>query len=101
VWGYVFVALAAIGCGRSGFDTDASPMPDVAVDAPPAPLPTNIAFVTSTVQLPTTFAADLSGADAICAARATAGGLPANKYVAFLATTANNAFTRLAGARGW
>jgi hypothetical protein len=58
----------------------------------------NIAFLTST-RTPGNMGG-LSGADAICAARATAAGLPGS-YVAWLSTGSVNAISRLAGSRGW
>lgn len=58
----------------------------------------NIVFVTSTAD--TGNLGGLAGADAICAARAAAAGLPGN-YRAFLSTSSVNAIDRLTGARGW
>jgi trimeric autotransporter adhesin len=58
----------------------------------------NRMFVTST-----TFTGNLGGvdgADLKCAERARAAGLP-GRFVAFLATTGQSPFTRLAGASGW
>ena len=60
----------------------------------------NIAFVTSTSVQISTLGGHL-GADALCAQRAEAGGLPSNTYVAWLSTSTVDAKTRLAGARGW
>ena len=98
--GFRVVVAAALlaGCGREGFDAshDAA-VGDAAIDAPP---PANIAFVSSTTQLPQTFNSDLSGADAVCMARAQAAGL-AGTFVAFLSTSTINARDRLAGSRGW
>jgi hypothetical protein len=58
----------------------------------------NHVFVTSTLQ-PGNFGG-LAGADAICAARATAGGLPGT-YVAWLSTAAAGAASRLGSAKGF
>ncbi len=61
----------------------------------------NIVFVTSTSQ--TGNLGGLAGADAVCAARATAAGLPGT-YVAWLSTSGTptiHAKDRLGGARGW
>jgi len=61
----------------------------------------NIVFVTSTSQ--TGNMGGLAGADAICAARASAAGLPGT-YVAWLSTSGTgsvNAKDRLGSARGW
>src|SRR5258707_3208142 len=79
VW--VLVVLAA--CGRDHFD--------------PAH---NYAFVTSTVHDPSTYGADLAGADAACAAAAADAGL-LGEYVAYLANNSASAPTRLGNARGW
>jgi hypothetical protein len=89
------ICLSLVACGRVGFQLEN----DGAVNSDAAPLP-NYAFVTSTLQLPTTFGADLSGADAICNMRATEAHLPGT-YVAWLSTTTINARDRLAVARGW
>jgi hypothetical protein len=95
VRGLGIACVVAVGCGRSHFDPDAMDAPkDSQAGA------TNIAFVTSTTQLPLTFGTDLSGADAACATRATAAGL-AGRYIAFLSTPSIAARDRLAGARGW
>jgi cysteine-rich repeat protein len=59
----------------------------------------NRVFVTSTTQAPSTLGG-LSGADAICQARADAAGV-AGTYVAWLAVTGVAASTRLGSARGW
>jgi hypothetical protein len=61
----------------------------------------NIVFVTSTSQ--TGNLGGLAGADAICAARAAAAGLPGT-YIAWLSTSGTstiNAKDRLGSARGW
>ena len=100
-----FVLLAA--CGRAGFEPrvrsdapldaadDAPVVPDASIDAPP---PANRVFATSG-----TYPGNLgglAGADAKCAAAATAGGLPGT-FVAFLSTSTFDARDRLAGSRGW
>ena len=58
----------------------------------------NRVFVTSTLQ--SGDLGGLAGADAICAARAAAGGLPGT-YVAWLSTGSVNAISRLGTARGF
>lgn len=88
--------LIMTACGRLGFTVCGA-----ACGASPSTTEnTNIAFVTSTLQLPTTFGADLAGADAVCMQRAAAGNLP-GKYVALVSTSAVSATTRLNGSRGW
>jgi len=64
-------------------------------DAAAAP---NIVFVTSTTH--TGNLGGLSGADAICAARAQAAGLSGN-FVAYLSTSTVDAISRLGTAEGW
>ena len=92
--GCLLACLLAFACGHVGFFNPGG-------DAPlSSTTDSNIAFVTSTMQVPTTFGSDLSGADAVCAARATAGGLT-GQYVAFLSTTTATATSRLEGSRGW
>lgn len=59
----------------------------------------NYAFVTSTSYTGAQVGG-LSGADALCNARAAAGGLPGT-YVAWLSDSSTDAIDRLAGARGW
>ncbi|HSD88239.1 MAG TPA: hypothetical protein VLB44_12015 [Kofleriaceae bacterium] len=93
----VAAALLAAGCGRSHFSPCGPP--DAPVDVSPTST-ANIAFVTSSKQLPTSFGADRSGADAICNARAAAAGLPGN-YLAWLSTSTESARDRLASSRGW
>jgi hypothetical protein len=75
--------LSLLGCGRDHFDP-----------------PHNIAFVTQALHAPLSFGSDLSGADAICAAAASDGGLPGT-YVAYLWTQATPAVDRLSSWRGW
>jgi hypothetical protein len=70
---------------------------DTVVNAVFSP-PPNIVFVTSTSYAPNL--GGLAGADAICAARATAGGL-AGTYKAWLSTSTVNAKDRLGTASGW
>jgi hypothetical protein len=83
-------------CGRIGFTVCGA-----ACGASPSTTEdTNVAFVTSTLQLPTTFGADLAGADQVCMQRAAAGNLP-GKYVALVSTSTVSAATRLVGSRGW
>jgi len=60
----------------------------------------NYAFVTSTVHDPTTFGADLSGADAICNQIADDAGLGTG-YLAYLSTSTVTAPSRIGDARGW
>jgi hypothetical protein len=86
-----------LGCGRRSFDP---PEADAMFDSSEAPAANNYVFVTSTTHLPATFGADLSGADAICAARAQAADL-AGTYVAWLSSSTVHARERLTGARGW
>ena len=61
-------------------------------------IPPNYAFVTSTMQ--TANLGGLSGADAICQARANAASLPGH-FRAFVSTTTVNAIDRFGTARGW
>lgn len=70
---------------------------DTVVNAVFSP-PPNIVFVTSTRSASNM--GGLAGADAICAARATAGGL-AGTYKAWLSTSTVNAKDRLGTASGW
>ncbi|HEY8073556.1 MAG TPA: hypothetical protein VIF62_05595, partial [Labilithrix sp.] len=63
-----------------------------------APRTTNVMFVTSTSHNGNL--GGLVGADALCAARATAAGL-SGTFVAWLSTSAIGAATRLGSARGW
>ena len=63
-------------------------------------IPPNYVFVTSTMQNGNL--GGLAGADAICQARAQAGGLPAGTtYRAYLSTPTVNAPARLGSASGW
>lgn len=89
--------LCACACGRLGFapSSDAGPREDGAADARPV---ANVVFVTSTTQVTATLG--VAGSDAVCAARAAAGGLPGT-FVAWLSTSTQPAAQRLAGARGW
>jgi len=87
--------LLVAGCGRSHFDLDAS---DATADG--AGITNNIAFVTSTTQLPLMYGSDFSGADALCNARAAAAALPGT-YVALLSKGGVKARDRLGAARGW
>ncbi len=90
----IVAAIASGGCGRGGFDQSCD-------DAHPSTTATaNIAFVTSTTALPTTFGSDLSGADKACNDRAQAAQLPGS-YVALISTSSARAHDRLAGSRGW
>lgn len=61
--------------------------------------PANFIFVTSTAY-DVTALGGVSGADAVCQARAAAAGLPGT-YVAWLSTTAASARERIGSARGW
>ncbi len=62
-----------------------------------APIPNRV-FVTS---IGTNGAiGGITGADAICAARATAGGLTGN-FIAFLSDSTTNSVNRIASSRGW
>lgn len=109
--------LLLAGCGRWGFDngervdtdgpdgtidadgtdgSDGAPVDAAGLDAFVEP---NLVFITSTTIAPTAIA-PLTNADAMCQARAVAGGLPGT-YVAWVSTTAEPARTRLRGARGW
>jgi hypothetical protein len=96
VRGLGIACVLACSCGRGNFEVDATDAPKDSTAGATA----NIAFVTSTTYLPTTFGNDLSGADAFCAARATSAGLPGH-YVALLSTPSIAARDRIAGARGW
>jgi len=58
-----------------------------------------IAFVTSTTHTGTGLGG-LTGADAICDNAATAGGLPAGDYVAWLSDSTNDAYCRVQGYTG-
>jgi hypothetical protein len=93
--------LLLANCGRWGFaTTDAG---DVPVDVPASPDSLedgpNRVFVTSTLYLASSLAS-LTQADAICAERAAAAGLP-GQYAAWLSLEGIHARDRLAGARGW
>ena len=83
-------------CGGN-FDCvfDAQADTTIAADFSPTP---NRVFVTST----TTDGAfgGIAGADAMCAARATAGGL-SGTFVAYLSDSTTNATTRISSSRGW
>ncbi len=59
---------------------------------------TNLVFVTSSTH--TGNLGGLSGADAICAARAAEARIPGT-FVAYVSTTGNDAASRLSGSRGW
>ena len=59
----------------------------------------NAVFVTSTTH--TGNLGGLAGADAICQARATAGGMPPGNYIAWLSTLTVDASSRLGAARGF
>lgn len=95
--------VVATAC-RYGFDaagTDATTEPPgdaVFVDDAMPAANANIAFITST-----SVASDfggISGADAICAAHATAAGLTGT-YIALLGDSTQDPLARLAGSRGW
>lgn len=88
------VVAVLAGCGRAGFD------PNSCIDAIVVPADYNVAFVTSTLQVPTTFGGDLAGADALCNARAGAAGLTGT-YIALLSNSTTAARDRLTGSRGW
>ncbi len=94
--GHVFTGWSGAGCTGTGtcVITVAAAVTATASFAPPP----NIAFVTSTVH--TGALGGLAGADAICQARATAGGL-AGTYRAWLSTSTVNASTRFGAASGW
>jgi len=83
-------------CGGN-FDCALQADGDITILADFTPTPNRV-FVTST----TTDAAfgGIAGADAICAARATAANL-SGTFIAFISDTTTNAATRLAGSRGW
>jgi hypothetical protein len=82
--------VVLVGCGRVGFER----VPDGATIEGSA----NVAFVTSSVQ--DGALGGLAGADAICMQRASEAGL-AGTFVAWLSLANSNAFSRIAGARGW
>src|SRR5258708_7627480 len=84
------VWLVLSPCGRAGFDP---------VRAPGGGIVANVAFVTSTTPVPGALRS-LAKAAPTCAARAPGGGL-AGTFVAWLSTSAEVAFMRVAGARGW
>lgn len=83
-------------CGGN-FDCVFTPTQDATIVADFTPTPNRV-FVTSTT-VDGAFGG-LAAADAICAARATAGGL-SGTFVAYLSDSTTNAMTRIAGSRGW
>ncbi len=102
---WVAFLFAATACGRVGFD-EASRLHDGSLasndavsDRDVALADYNVAFVTSTTQIPGALGG-LAGADAICRARAQAASLPGT-FVAWLSTSTVNARDRLGSARGW
>jgi hypothetical protein len=96
--------VLGLACGRIGFDPavldgrDSAVLPDTAL-VPDTASPSNLVFVTSTEQPPSSLGG-LAGADALCATRAAAAGLPGT-YVAWLSTSTADARDRLGSARGW
>ncbi len=105
-WIAVACGLAA-GCGRFGFPVEHATGDAAAPDAldaagdggmpDAAPLP-NYVFVASTNQ--DVCATSIAGADAVCKARAIAGGLPGT-YLAWYSSPTVNARDRFGSARGW
>ena len=98
----VWLVVVAGGCGGGGSSSALDAAGDApVVDASPDALviTANRAFVTSTTT-PIGSLGSLANADAICATRASAAGLPGT-YRAWLSTTTVDAASRLAGARGW
>ena len=104
--GFLLVVGVLGGCGRIAFEPrDDAGGPGVVGDAPDtdaasdaATLAPNRAFVTSIAY--TANLGGLAGADARCQERADAA-LRGGTFVALLRTTAEPAFDRLAGFRGW
>jgi hypothetical protein len=101
VW-RVLVLTIVVGCGRLGFEPvtsgDGSPG-DGNRFADADTRTSNVVFVTSTTTIPAHLGG-LQGADAYCADRARAAGLPGT-YVAWLSSSTVNARDRLGGASGW
>ena len=95
--------LLLSACGRMGFEStnlsgDDAPVVDASTADRP-PISSNIVFVTSVKREPYMFGS-LAGADAFCAEKAAAAGLPGT-YVAWLSSPTVDAVTRLGSARGW
>lgn len=110
----ILTCMALVACGRVGFEHSGSADPDdepaLANDAGFAMAPgdattgeatpqPNLVFVTSGVVTPSALGG-LAGADATCAAAASAAGL-GGTYRAWLSTSTVDAKDRLASARGW
>jgi hypothetical protein len=93
--------LLLASCGRLGFPTIAEDAAADAVSNAPDTLAeeANLVFVTSTRYLASSLTS-LAQADAICAERAGAAGLP-GRFVAWLALEGIAPRDRLSGARGW
>lgn len=100
--------LALVGCGRIAFEpvagspaggSDARQPDDSMVAADARVFAHNVMFVTSTRTSPGALGG-LTGADALCNARASDAGLQGT-YVAWLSTSTVDAYTRLGTARGW
>jgi hypothetical protein len=95
--------LLLVGCGRLGFTTIAGDAGDAGDAATPPPdsadQDLNLVFVTSTRYVASTLTS-LAQADAICAQRAAAAGLP-GQFVAWIALEGIDPRDRLSGARGW
>ncbi len=90
------VLLGLAGCGRIGFDPNGQSASDANGHSKDV---YNVAFVTSTTQIPGAVGG-VAGADSACMARAAAAGL-SGRFVAWASTSTLFAPKRLAGARGW
>ena len=84
--------LGVASCGRFHFDARNDATDDATGSR------ANYAFVTSSLQLPTSFGADLAGADLICNMRAQEVPLPGT-YVAWLSSSTSAARDRLVADR--
>jgi hypothetical protein len=94
------VAGDGVTSGDTSSDGD-GPHLDGAPGEPDAPIigsDENLAFVTSTVQVPGV--GGLDGVDGVCRARAEAAGL-AGTFVGYVSASGTSARSRLAGSRGW
>ena len=97
LWRAFAIALAICGaaCGRLRFDLDGDGDADVVGDGSGRP---NVAFTTQ--QVFDGALGGVAGADAFCAAEASAAGLP-GQFIALVSTSTIDARARLAGSRGW
>lgn len=94
----LLTVLALAACGRQNFNEG-----DAGTNRPDGQVGgvNNVAFVTSGLYAPSSFGADLAGADAICQQVAMSAGLPDASYIALLATSSKSVIGRLQGSRGW